>query len=452
MIRYKRRQVNIMNKKYYHIITYGCQMNEHDSEKMGGILEKLAYIKTSEIEKANIIILNTCMIRENAELKLFGKVGSLKKLKEEKDDLIIGVSGCMMQTEENRDELYKKYPQVDFVMGTHNFYELPEILQELDKSKKRIFRVWPEGKGLLPELPVSRAEDFKAWVSIIRGCNNFCTYCIVPYVRGREISRPINDILTEIKKLVINGVIEVTLLGQNVNSYGHDLKEDIDFADLLAEVAKINGLKRIRYMTSHPRDFTEGLIEVIKENENICNHFHLPVQSGSSRILKKMNRGYDRKKYLNLITKIKKEIPDAGITTDIIVGFPGEKEKDFNDTLSLIEKVHFDMAFTFIYSPRPGTPAAKFNDKVADEIKKTRLQRLMEIQNKISLKKNQEMLGKNYKILVEGESKNNPDNYMGRTFNNKPVIIPGFKSYKKKILEVKINKVNSFTLYGEIMG
>ncbi|MFW5787534.1 MAG: tRNA (N6-isopentenyl adenosine(37)-C2)-methylthiotransferase MiaB [Halanaerobiales bacterium] len=438
-------------KKQYKIITYGCQMNEHDSEKIAGMLEDMGYIATEELDEADIIFLNTCVVRENAELKVFGKIGSLKKLKEKNPDLIIGIGGCMMQVDEVVDEIYKKYPQVDLVLGTHNIHRLPDLIGQIQEQKKRVFEVWPEDDGLIPDVPVKRDGDHKAWISIIRGCNNFCSYCIVPHVRGRERSRPSDQIISEVKEVVQKGVKEITLLGQNVNSYGHDLEEDIDFAELLQKLEIISGLQRIRYMTSHPKDFSQKMIEVIKNNNKVCEHFHLPVQSGSTRILKKMNRGYSRDDYRNLIYKIRDNVDEPSITTDIIVGFPGETEKDFEKTLDLVKELRFDMAFTFAYSPRKGTNAAAMEGQLSEEIKQKRLQRLMEIQNRISYENNLRYEGRVVQVLVEGESKNNPDTFMGRSRRNKLVIFPRKNNIKGEIINVKINRVKSWTLYGEIV-
>ncbi len=425
-------------------------MNEHDSEKLAGMLENMNYSSTDKPEKADIILLNTCMIRENAELSLYGKVGSFKHLKEKKPDLILGVCGCMMQTDKARSEIVKKYPYVNLVFGTHNIEQLPAFIERLEEEK-RVIEVLASDKGCIPELPVKREDDHKAWVSIIKGCNNFCSYCIVPYVRGRERSRQAEDIINEIRELIKQGVIEITLLGQNVNSYGKDLDEDIDFADLLKMLDNIEGLKRIRYMTSHPRDFSDKLVKVIADSRNICEHFHLPVQSGSTKILKNMNRGYTRKEYLNLIDNIKNNIPEASITTDFIVGFPGETEEDFADTISLVKRVRFDMAFTFIYSIRPDTKAGKMKEQVPDDIKNARLQELMAVQNKISMEQNRKFSNKTVKVLIDGESKNNPETFSGRTRTNKLVIVPRADDILGKIVDVKINEVQSWTLYGEII-
>ncbi len=438
------------NSKFYYINTYGCQMNEHDSEKLAGMLAKMGYSYTDNPQNADIILLNTCMIRENAELSLYGKVGSFKKLKENNPDLIIGVCGCMMQTEKARNEIINKYPYVDLIFGTHNIEQLPEYIDRL-KQEDRVIEILESDRGCIPKLPVQREDDHKAWVSIIKGCNNFCSYCVVPYVRGRERSRSPESIIDEFNKLVEQGVIEITLLGQNVNSYGKDLDRDIDFADLLSMLNSIDGLKRIRYMTSHPRDFNDKLIDVISESKKICEHFHLPVQSGSSKILKKMNRGYSREEYINLINKIKAKVPEYSITTDFIVGFPGETEQDFADTISLVKKIRYDMAFTFKYSIRPNTRAAEMENQVAEDIKDRRLQELMSVQNKISREENQKYNNKIVNVLIDGESKNNPQTFSGRTRTNKLVIVPRQKDILGKIVKVKIKEAQSWTLYGDII-
>ncbi len=437
----------------YHIITYGCQMNEHDSEKIAGMLESMGYQETDDHAGADIIVFNTCLIRKNAELKVFGKVGSLKQLKEDNPEMIIAVGGCMMQQKGPVDELYQKYPQVDIIFGTHNIHKLPSLINQVKHGEERVIDVWEEDKGLIPDLPSKRRNKFQAWVTIIQGCDNYCSYCIVPHVRGSERSRPLEDIVDEVKKLVADGVIDITLLGQNVNSYGLDLDDDYDFPDLLNELAKINGLEKIKYMTSHPKDLSDKLIKTVARNDNISKHFHLPVQSGSSRILKAMNRKYDREHYLGLIDKIRKNIPDAVITTDFIVGFPGETESDFEKTLSLVGKVRFDMAYTFAYSPREGTPAAKKADQISSEEKHRRLQALMDKQNQISYEVNQELIGKEIDVLVEGESKKDPDYFSARSDGNKLVIIPAkTKKLIGNIITAKINEAGSWTLYGDIVN
>ncbi|MCK8827793.1 tRNA (N6-isopentenyl adenosine(37)-C2)-methylthiotransferase MiaB [Natroniella acetigena] len=438
-------------QKLMHLITYGCQMNEHDSEKLAGVLEDEGYQPTEELEDADIIILNTCCVRENAELKVYGKVGQLKSLKRENPDLIIGICGCMMQQEEVVQEIKEKYRHVDIVFGTHNIHQFPELLKVAKEDKNPLVKVWEESKELIPEMPVQRKDDHKAFVTIIYGCDNFCTYCIVPHVRGREKSRPVENIVNEIKDLVADGVKEVTLLGQNVNSYGKDFEEKIDFADLLIEVDQVEDLARIRYMTSHPRDFSDKLVETISQLDKVCNHFHLPVQAGSNKILKKMNRNYTTEEYLRLIENIRINNPDAAITTDVIVGFPGESEEDFEKTLDLFKKVKFDMAYSFLYSKRTGTPAAEYEGQVSDEVKKERLQRLMEIQSDISLEKNKPLEGRVVEVLVEGESKKDPNKLTGRTRSNKIVIFESDRDLTGELINVKINRVQSWTLFGDLV-
>ncbi|MGM0470748.1 MAG: tRNA (N6-isopentenyl adenosine(37)-C2)-methylthiotransferase MiaB [Bacillota bacterium] len=438
-------------KKLMKIETYGCQMNEHDSEKLAGVLEKEGYQATDETSEADIIILNTCCIRENAEVKVHGKVGYLKKYKRQNPNLIIGICGCMMQQEGMAEEIKEKHPHVDLVFGTHNIHQFPQLLEEAEEKSEMIIDVWEEKDGLIPDLPTRRETDHKAWVTIIYGCDNFCTYCIVPYVRGREKSRPPADIVAEIEDLAAKGVKEVTLLGQNVNSYGHDLEREMDFADLLVKLDNITGIERIRYMTSHPRDFTTKLIKTIDASNKVCEHFHLPIQSGSDRILKKMNRGYTREDYLTLIEKIRKIMPQAAITTDFIVGFPGETDADFAKTLDLVKQVNFDMAYTFKYSQRSGTPAAKMDEQISEEIKQNRLQQLMDVQSKISAEKNQKLVGEEVTVLGEGESKNDATKQMGRTRTNKIVVFNSTTDLTGELINVKINKASSWTLEGNLL-
>lgn len=441
-----------MQDMYYHIITYGCQMNEHDSEKIAGMLEDMGYEATEDHTRADIIIFNTCLIRENAELKVYGKIGALKGLKEENPELIIAVGGCMMQQEGPVNELYKKYPQVDIIFGTHNLHQFPTLITQIKQGNDRIIEVWDEDAGLIPDLPSRRKNDYQAYLTIIQGCDNYCSYCIVPHVRGSERSRPLEAVVAEAQKLAADGVIDITLLGQNVNSYGLDLEADYDFPDLLERLAQIEGLKRIKYMTSHPKDLSPRLVEVCAAHDNISNHFHLPVQSGSDKILKAMNRKYDRTRYLNIIETIRKKIPEAAISTDIIVGFPGETEQDFQDTLDLVKEVRFDMAFTFAYSAREGTPAARLEEQIDQEIKSRRLQKLMDLQNQISYEVNQKMIGKTVSILVEGESKKDPEHYSARSHDNKLVIIPAVEdALIGKIIQAEITEAGSWTLYGTIV-
>ncbi|RQD70272.1 MAG: tRNA (N6-isopentenyl adenosine(37)-C2)-methylthiotransferase MiaB [Halanaerobium sp. MSAO_Bac5] len=438
------------NKKY-HIITYGCQMNEHDSEKLAGMLENLGYNNTEQLENADIILLNTCTIRENAELKIFGKLGQLKEYKRKNPDLIIGIGGCMMQLEEPVEEIYKKYRHVDLIFGTHNIHQVPELIQKIEKNRKRVVEVWDQEEGLIPDLPSQRESEYSAWISIIQGCNNFCTYCIVPYVRGRERSRPLEAIVNEAEKLAAEGVKEITLLGQNVNSYGNDLEEKIDFPLLLEELNKVEALKRIRFMTSHPRDFSHKLLMAIKNLTKVAEHIHLPIQSGSNKILKEMNRGYCREYYIKTVKEIQNKVPEAAISTDFIVGFPGESDEDFEQTLDLVKELRFDMAYTFIYSPRSGTPAARREDQIAEEVKKERLNRLMEIQNKISYEKNQKLIGKTQKILLTGPSNRNQEVYEGRTRSNKICFIDKRPDLIGEIVKVKIDSAKSWTLQGTVV-
>ncbi len=440
-----------MSEEYY-IITYGCQMNEHDSEKIAGMLENMGYKPTEEPENADVVVMNTCLVRENAELTVYGKVGSLKKLKENNPEMVLAVGGCMMQKEEPAQELYQKHPQVDIIFGTHNLHRIPALIEQIKSGEEQIIEIWDEPQKPDIDTPVKRKNDFQAWVTIIKGCDNYCSYCVVPFVRGPERSRPEAKIMQEVKNLTAEGVKEITLLGQNVNAYGQDLGDNYSFKKLLNKLSKTASLHRIRFMTSHPRDFNQELIKTVASNDKICSHYHLPVQSGSTRILNRMNRGYTRKEYLSLIKKIKELDPNAAITSDIIVGFPGETRNDFEKTLSLVKECRFDMAFTFAYSTRPGTKAENMDGNIEPEEKKSRLHELMNVQNEISQEKNEQLVGKTIDVLVEGESKNNPENYSSRTESNKLVIIPGKPDLKGKIIPVKITEAGSWTLYGEILS
>ncbi len=423
-----------------HIITFGCQMNEADSELMAGLLEGIGYECTDSAEEADIILLNTCCVRETAENKVWGLLGRLKKLKNKKPDMIIGVSGCMPQQTGIPDEIRQRFPHVDLVFGTHNRHELPEMIERVKESRERVHEVWEEAPGVPDGLPVKRAPGIRAWVPVIYGCNNFCTYCIVPYVRGRERSRPMESILREVRELVKAGYREVTLLGQNVNSYGKDLEPKVDFADLLRAVNEVDGLSRIRYTTSHPRDFDNRMIEAVAECSKVCEHFHLPVQAGSNRILKKMNRGYTREYYLDLVARIREAVPAAGITTDLMVGFPGETEEDFADTLDLVRRVRYDQAFTFVYNPRRGTPAARMPDQVPQEVKSERIQKLIALQKEIVLERNRALEGQTLEVLVEGPSETDPGLMSGRCRTNKQVIFPGRREWTGRLVPVRITK------------
>ncbi len=439
-------------KKQFKIITYGCQMNKHDTEKIDGLLTSEGWENAPSLKEADLVVILTCCVRERAEEKVFGKLGELKRLKRNNPRLLIGVGGCMMQQEDNVERLKSSHAFVDFVFGTHNLHTLIEILKKAEKKRKPVIEIWEEKRGSLPTLPARRKDPHQAWVSIIHGCNNFCSYCIVPYVRGREVSRPFEEIIDEIKGLINDGVKEITLLGQNVNSYGHNLKEGINFSSLLEEIDPLPGLKRIRFTTSHPRDFSSQVIDTVARGAKICEHFHLPIQSGSNRILQRMNRGYTREHYLQLVKEIKNKIPTASITTDLIVGFPGETETDFKATLEVVEEVGFDAAFTFLYSPRKGTPAAKIKEQVDEEDKMKRFNQLLKLQNGISKKRNQAYIGKTVEVLGEGESKKDSKKQMGRTRTNKIVVFPSAENLRGQIIMVKIKRVQSWTLFGEALS
>ena len=436
------------NKKYC-IITYGCQMNVHDSENIKAIVEELGYKEESEIENANLIILNTCAIRENAHNKVMGMLGRIKHLKEEKDDIITIFCGCMAQEEGIAKELKEKYPWVDIVMGTHNFHKLPIYLEELINTKAQEIEVYSREGDVIEGLPVKRDSKYKAWVNIMYGCDKFCTYCIVPYTRGKQRSRLPEDIIKEVTDLKNNGYLEVTLLGQNVNAYGKDLNINYTMANLLEDVAK-TGIPRIRFVTSHPWDFTHEMIDIIAKYDNIMPYIHLPIQSGSTKILKKMGRRYTKEEYKNLFYEIKKKVPECSITTDIIVGFPGETDKDFQETLDIVNELKYDLAYTFIYSPREGTPASKMKDDITLETKKKRLAILNELINKYANVNNQKYKGKTVEVLIEGPSEKE-DKLMGYTDTMKLVNIKADKKYIGKIVKVKITDVKTWSLDGEII-
>jgi len=441
--------VKKINKSYY-IETWGCQMNEEDSEKLSGMLLNLGYVKAEEKDKAEIIIFNTCCVRENAELKFYGSLGALKNLKKQNPELIIAICGCMMQQEGMAQAVVKKYPFVDIIFGTHNSHMFPEYLSRARQESKTVIEILNKEDGIIEGIPIDRESSIKAFVTIMYGCNNFCTYCIVPFVRGRERSRKPEDIKKEIQELIKKGYKEITLLGQNVNSYGKDLLPSVSFANLLRDVNTIDGVERIRFMTSHPKDLTNEVISAIKDCEKVCEQIHLPVQSGSTNMLKRMNRHYDREQYLETMKKIREEIPNIAISTDIIIGFPGETEEDFLETLSLISEVEFDLAFTFIFSKRKGTPADEMDDQISDKDKHLRFNRLLEVVNKSCAKKNKEYEGRICEILVEGPSKNDLTKLMGRTRTGKLVNFEGDSELIGKLINVTIIKANSFSLIGEI--
>ena len=437
-------------RKFY-IRTYGCQMNEHDTEVMAGIFLGLGYEPTDSVEDANVILLNTCAIRENAENKVFGELGHLKHLKREKPDLLLGVCGCMSQEESVVNKILKTYNQVDMIFGTHNIHRLPNILQEAYMSKEMVVEVWSKEGDVIENLPKVRKGNIKAWVNIMYGCDKFCTYCIVPYTRGKERSRRPEDIIQEVRQLAAQGYQEITLLGQNVNAYGKDLTDmNYGLGDLMDEIRKID-IPRIRFTTSHPRDFDDYLIEVLAKGGNLMDHIHLPVQSGSTDVLKIMARKYTREQYLELVRKIKTAIPNVTLTTDIIVGYPNETDEQFEETMSLVREVGYESAYTFIYSPREGTPAAKMQDNVPMEVKKERLQRLNALVNEQSAQSMKKYQDQIVEVLVEGESKNNPDVLAGYTSKLKLVNFVGPKSAIGKIVKVKITDAKTWSLNGEMV-
>ncbi len=441
---------NVGDGQKYMIRTYGCQMNEHDTEVMAGLFEEMGYTSTSDTKEADIILLNTCAIRENAENKVFGELGHLKSLKRENPDLILGVCGCMSQEESVVNRILKKHPFVDMIFGTHNIHRLPHLVKEAMFGKEMVVEVWSKEGDIIENLPRSRKGNIKAWVNIMYGCDKFCTYCIVPYTRGKERSRLPEDVIQEVRHLAAQGYKEVTLLGQNVNAYGKDFDFDYGLGDLMDELRKID-IPRVRFTTSHPRDFDDRLIEVLAKGGNMLDHIHLPVQSGSSAVLKIMARKYTRERYLELVDKIRTAMPNATLTTDIIVGFPNETEEQFEETLSLVEEVGFESAYTFIYSPREGTPAAKMQDNIPMDVKKERLHRLNDLINKQSAETMEKYQGEVVNVLVEGESKNNSEVLAGYTERNKLVNFRGSKSAIGQIVKVKITNTKTWTLDGEMV-
>ena len=442
-----------MNDKLlkYYIETWGCQMNEEDSEKLSGMLKRIGYTRTENKEEAGIILFNTCCVRENAENKVFGNLGALKKLKKKNPDLIIGICGCMMQQEGMADRILKEFPYVNIIFGTHNAYKFPEYLNRVRTEGVQIKEIFNKETDIVEGLPIDRESSVKAFVTIMYGCNNFCTYCIVPYVRGRERSRKPEDILKEIRELVAQGYKEITLLGQNVNSYGKGLEEDVDFAKLLRMINEIEGLERVRFMTSHPKDLTHDVIMAIKECDKLCEQIHLPVQSGSNSILKKMNRHYTREYYLDLVKKIKEEIPGVTLTTDIIVGFPGETEEDFQETLELVKEVGYSSAFTFIYSRRNNTPADMMLNQVSEEDKHHRFNRLVAAVNERVIAQNKAEEGNILEVLVEGNSKNDAEKLTGRTRTGRLVNFTGENVNVGELVNVKITRAQNFSLIGEVI-
>lgn len=438
------------SKKHF-ILTYGCQMNEHDSEKLDAMLRMMGYHPAISKADADLVIINTCCVRENAEFKVFGNLGQLKTLKAKNKDMIIAVCGCMMQQPHVVDAIKTKYRHVDLVFGTHNLHHFPRMLADAMKSDTTMIEIWKEEGSIIEGLPVTRKIGMKAYVNIMYGCNNFCTYCIVPYTRGRERSRQPEDILSEIQQLILEGVKEFTLLGQNVNSYGKDLEIPLSFETLLKQVDGLDGMERIRFMTSHPKDFDKHLINTIVQSKHICDHIHLPIQAASNRLLKAMNRYYTKEEYLDLIHYIRKELPTASITTDVIIGFPGETEEDIQELIELAKEVRYDSAYTFIYSLRTGTPAAEMDNQIQDDLKHQRFDRVLKVMNDIVKEKNMAMKNQVVQVLVEGLSREGGNSLSGRTTNNRVVNFHGSPDLIGKIVTVKVTHPRNFSLSGEMI-
>ena len=432
-------------------VTTFCQMNARDSEKLVGILEQVGYVEEPEEEKADFVIYNTCTVRENANQRVYGRLGQLGRAKKKNPYMMIGLCGCMMQEPHVVEKLKKSYRFVDLIFGTHNIYKFAELLATRLESDRMVIDIWKDTDKIVEDLPVERKYSFKSGVNIMFGCNNFCSYCIVPYVRGRERSRDPKAIIREIERLVADGVVEVMLLGQNVNSYGKNLEEPMTFAQLLKEIEKIDGLERIRFMTSHPKDLSDELIEVMGNSKKICKHLHLPVQSGSSRILQKMNRRYTKEQYLALVDKIRAAVPDISLTTDIIVGFPGETEEDFQETLDVVRKVRYDSAFTFIYSKRSGTPAAVMEDQVPEEVVKDRFNRLLKEVQDISAEVCAVHEGTIQTALVECRNDHDEHLMTGRLSNNLLVHFPGDESLIGKLVDVSLDECHGFYYIGKMV-
>lgn len=424
--------------------TFGCQMNARDSEKLLGVLEQIGYQEETNEEDADFVIYNTCTVRENANMRVYGRLGQLNRVKKQKPHMLIGLCGCMMQEPEVVEKIKKSYRFVDLIFGTHNIYKFAELIVTRLESQRMVIDIWKDTDKIVEDLPSERKFSFKSGVNIMFGCNNFCSYCIVPYVRGRERSRNPEDIIREIQGLVADGVVEVMLLGQNVNSYGKTLEHPMTFAQLLTEIEKIEGLERIRFMTSHPKDLSDELIEVMKHSKKICKHLHLPVQSGSTEILKKMNRRYTKEQYLELVRKIKEAVPDISLTTDIIVGFPGETEEDFLETMDVVKKVRYDSAFTFIYSKRTGTPAAAMENQVPEDVVKDRFDRLLKEVQSISAEVCSVHEGTTQSVLVEAVNDHDPALVTGRLSNNILVHFPGEKELIGKIVSVRLDACKGF--------
>ena len=434
----------------FHVSTFGCQMNARDSEKLVGILEKIGYVEVDS-EEADFVIYNTCTVRENANNKVYGRLGYLNGFKRKNTFMMIGLCGCMMQEPEVVEKIRTSYRFVDLIFGTHNIYKFAELIVNSLEANSMTIDIWKDTDKIVEDLPVERKYSFKSGVNIMFGCNNFCSYCIVPYVRGRERSREPKEIIREIERLVADGVVEVMLLGQNVNSYGKNLENPMTFAELLQEIEKIEGLERIRFMTSHPKDLSDELIEVMKHSKKICKHLHLPLQSGSSRILKEMNRRYDKEHYLELVDKIRAAVPDIALTTDIIVGFPGETEEDFEETMDVVRKVRYDSAFTFIYSKRTGTPAAAKEEQVPEDVVKERFDRLLKEVQTIASEKAGAYTGQTLPVLVEEKNEQDASLVTGRLSNNSVVHFPGTEDLIGKIVDVKLVECRGFYYIGEMI-
>ena len=432
------------------VTTFGCQMNARDSEKLTGILEQIGYQPTEE-ELADFVIYNTCTVRENANLKVYGHLGLLKHRKKENPHMKIALCGCMMQEPEVVEKLKKSYRFVDLIFGTHNIFKFAELLAESMENGQMIVDIWKDTQKIVEDLPIERKYAFKSGVNIMFGCNNFCSYCIVPYVRGRERSRKPEDIIREIEKLAADGVTEVMLLGQNVNSYGKNLETPMTFAELLKEVEKVEGIRRIRFMTSHPKDLSDELIQVMKDSGKICRHLHLPLQSGSSRILKAMNRRYDKEQYLALAEKIRREIPDISLTTDIIVGFPGETDEDFEETMDVVRRVHYDNAYTFIYSKRTGTPAAAMENQVPEADTKKRFDRLLALVQSCAREQTAQYTGTVQEVLIEEVNDHKPGYVTGRMSNNLLVHFPGEASQIGQYVKVSLDECKGFYFMGTVV-
>ena len=433
------------------VTTFGCQMNARDSEKLVGILEQIGYVEEANEDKADFVIYNTCTVRENANLRVYGRLGQLKKVKSKNPHMMIGLCGCMMQEPEVVEKLKKQYKYVDVIFGTHNIFKFAELLATRYESERMVIDIWKDTDKIVEDLPNERKFSFKTGVNIMFGCNNFCSYCIVPYVRGRERSRDPKAIIREIERFVADGVVEVMLLGQNVNSYGKTLAEPMTFAQLLQEIEKVEGLERIRFMTSHPKDLSDELIEVMSKSKKICKHLHLPVQSGSTEILKQMNRRYTKEQYLELVRKIKTAIPDISLTTDIIVGFPGETEEDFLETMDVVKQVRYDSAFTFIYSKRTGTPAAIMENQVPEDVVKDRFDRLLNEVQKISAEVCCVHEGTTQDVLVESKNDHDETLVTGRLSNNLLVHFKGDESLIGKIVTVHLQECKGFYYIGEMV-